>query len=122
MIDNVSVNFGRVGRMVAFVGALAALCASLAAFSPPAAHAEQFCWGAVLSNEKSCEGRLRFGSEVRGKGGEKSVCVAIAPWGPIKCSSGPGVWVSTNYGKNLEGKGWIADNAVGTTTVWGEIF
>lgn len=59
---------------------------------------------------------------MRGMGNEKSVCVAIAPWGPIKCSSGSGVWVINNYGKNLEGKGWIADNAIGATTVWGEIF
>jgi hypothetical protein len=122
MVDGISAHLGRVGRMAAFVGALAGLCASLAVFTAPPAHAEQFCWGAVLSNEKSCEGRLRFGSEVRGMGKEKSVCVAIAPFGPIKCSSGPGVWVSTNYGTNLEGKGWIADNAAGTTTVFGEIF
>jgi hypothetical protein len=119
MVDRVS---GRIGRIAALAGVLASVCASVAMFTAPSASAEQYCWGTVLSNEKSCEGHLRFGSLVTGKGNEKSVCVAIAPWGPIKCSSGPGVWVTTNYGKNLEGKGWIADNAVGKTTVFGEIF
>ncbi len=119
MVDRVS---GRIGRTAALAGILASVCVWIALFTPPSAHAEQYCWGTVLSNEKSCEGHLRFGSEVRGMGKEKSVCIAIAPFGPIKCSSGREVWVTTNYGTNLEGKGWIADNAAGATTVFGEIF
>jgi hypothetical protein len=114
--------FGRIGRFAALAGVIASVCASMAMISAPSASAEQYCWGTVLSNEKSCEGHLRFGSIVKGMGNEKSVCVAIAPWGPIKCSGGPGEWVGTNYGTNLEGKGWIADNAVGKTSVFGEIF
>lgn len=120
MVDHVS---GRIGRIAALVGVLAGVCASVAMFTASSASAEQYCWGKVLTEEKSCySGHTRFASVVQGMGNEKSVCVAIAPWGPIKCSSGPGVWVTNNYGKNLEGQGWIADNAVGKTTVWGEIF
>jgi hypothetical protein len=119
MVDRVS---SRVGRIAALVGVLASVCASVAMFTAPSASAEQFCWGTVLSNEKSCEGHQRFGSEVRGTGNEKSVCIAIAPFGPIKCSGNPNEWVATNYGTNLEGKGWIEDNAAGKTSVFGEIF
>ncbi len=119
MVDRIS---GRIARLAALAGVVASVCAWVAVYTPAPASAEQYCWGTVLSNEKSCEGHLRFGSEVKGMGNEKSVCVAIAPFGPIKCSGGPGAWVSTNYGTNLEGKGWIADNAVGKTSVFGEIF
>jgi hypothetical protein len=120
MVDRVS---GRIGRIAALAGVLASACASIAMFTVPSASAEQYCWGVVLSNGNIClSTHIRFASEVRGMGNEKSVCVALEPWGSIKCSGKPNEWVATNYGTNLEGKGWIEDKAVGTTKVFGEIF
>ncbi len=119
MVDRVS---SRVGRIAALAGVLASVCTSVAIFTASSASAEQYCWGVTLSNGNIClSTHIRFASEVRGMGNEKSVCVALEPWGPIKCG-GAGAWVTTNYGTNLEGKGWIEDNSVGTTKVFGEIF
>lgn len=113
----------RARRVVVLAGVLAGVCALLATFTPPPAHAERYCWGAYLPKlEATCRGRERYGSEVWGMGNEHSVCIAIAPYGPIKCSSGPKVWVSTYYGTNLLGQGWIQDNAPGGTYAYGEIF
>jgi hypothetical protein len=120
MLDQVPVH---IGRLAALVGVLVSLCVVMALSGAASASAEQYCWGANLSNENSCSsGHTRFASEVKGMGSSHSVCVAIQPFGPIRCSSGPGVWVTNNYGTNLEGQGWIADNAKGATTVFGEIF
>jgi hypothetical protein len=113
----------RVGRTTALIGVLASICASLAVVTPAPASAERYCWGAFLPGlEATCSGPERFGTEVKGMGEQHSVCVAIAPFGPIKCSSGPGVWVTNNYGSNKKGAGWIQDNASGGTTAYGEIF
>jgi hypothetical protein len=119
VFDHVS---ARIGRIAVLIGVLASVCASMVIFASPSASAEQYCWGAVLTNEGVCRGHLRFASEVKGMGSEHSVCVAIEPFGPIKCSGNKGEWVTNNYGKVLEGKGWIADNAKGATKVFGEIF
>jgi hypothetical protein len=114
----------RISRAMVLMSVLAGMCALVAMSAPSSAHAERYCWEVFLPKlEAECRaGHFRFASEVRGKGKEHSVCVALEPWGPIKCSSGPGVWVINNYGKNLEGQGWIQDNAPGGTFAFGEIF
>lgn len=114
----------RTGRLAVLWGLLAGVCALMAISAPPSAHAEQYCWGAFLPKEAAtCQhDHIRFASEVRGKGNEHSVCVWLQPFGPIKCSTGAGVWVFNNYGKNLEGLGKIQDNAPGGTFAFGEIF
>jgi hypothetical protein len=113
-----------IGRLTALIAALASICALMAISTPPSAHAEQYCWGVFLPKlEATCShNHVRFASEVRGKGNEHSVCVWLQPFGPIRCSTGPGVWVFNNYGKNLEGLGMIQDNAPGGTVAFGEIF
>lgn len=121
MISNVSV---RTGRIVALAAVLAGLCASMAALNTPSAHAENYCWGYYLPSQgATCHlDHERYASEVRGMGGQRSVCVWQQPYGPIKCSSGPGVWVFNNYGTNYWGTPYIQDNAPGGTYGYGEAF
>jgi hypothetical protein len=121
MIGNMSV---RTGRLIALAAVLAGLCASMFALNTSAAHAEQYCWGYYLPGlEATCHlNHERYASEVRGMGGQHSVCVWQQPIGPMRCSSGPGVWVVNSYGTNYWGVPYIQDNAPGGTYGYGEAF
>ncbi len=114
----------RVGRIVALVGILAGLYASMAVFAASSAHAERFCWEKYLPKEAAtCHlNHERYASEVWGLGKEHSVCVWQQPYGPLRCSSGPGVWVLNSYGTNFWGIPYIQDNAPGGTYVLAEVF
>jgi len=114
----------RSSRLFALAAVLTGLCVSMALASAPSAHAENFCWGAWLPGlESTCHlNHERYASEVRGKGDQHSVCVWQQPIGPLRCSSGPGVWVVNSYGTNYWGVPYIQDNASGGTFAYGEAF
>jgi hypothetical protein len=120
MIRNVSL---RTGRIVALAAVLAGLCATMLAFNTSSANAERYCWGVWLPGKgATCNHHERWASQVSGMGAQHSVCVWHQPFGPIKCSGGPGAWVTNNYGTNYWGIPYIQDNAAGGTTAYGEVF
>jgi hypothetical protein len=114
----------RAGRMVSIAAALAALCALMAIWNTSSAHAEQYCWGVNLPSQgATCHmNHERWASETRGMGAQHSVCVWHQPFGPIRCSSGPGAWVFNGLGGNYWGIPYIQDNAPGATVAYGEAF
>lgn len=111
-------------RVALLIGALA-IAYVLLVFSsaPPAAHANIYCWGKVLTNYQYCYGVARKLKGDRGYGTEKSVCVgADSIFG--KCSAGPNYIAEFVYYENQEiyAEPWIEDNAAGKTTVYAETF
>lgn len=121
MVGNMST---RAGRVVALAALLAGICASMVLLPTTPAHAERYCWGAYLPGEgaKCHLDHERWATEVWGEGAQHSVCVWQQPYGPIKCSSGPEVWVLNYYGSNVYGVPYIEDHAPGATYAYGEVF
>jgi hypothetical protein len=109
--------FKHVRRCVAMVGVAAGLCVPVALVAAPAASATSFCGGYVMSPGGSCSTANATNASVVQGSGDHSVCVALAPYGPIRCSGGPGQLVVNNYGTVLHATPWISNNAPGNTTV-----
>lgn len=106
--------------LIAVLGMVVA--GAFALYSPPAAHAEQFCWGTEISGSasSSCKSGFRWISQGRAKGAQHSVCLVL-PASSLQCTAGPEAWVQINEPNTL-GEAGIWGQNTGPTHVFGEVF
>jgi len=114
-----SMSMRRLTPLAAGVAALAVLL--VLAFSNGQAQASPFCGSQTVSPGSPCYGAARAMNGVNGYGTSHSVCVGAGILaGP--CSSGPGQLATMNIGFTYTAQPWIADNAPGSTVVYGNTF
>lgn len=98
------------------------IAGAVAMYAPPAASAEQFCWGSEISGSagSSCPSGYRWISEASAKGAQHSVCLQV-PGAASQCTSGPEAWVHISEPNTL-GEAHISGRNTGPTHIFGEVF
>lgn len=110
------------GRMKFWLAALVSLVALATAVAVPAAadaSTSTYCAG-WKSPWQECGGARRPMYQAYGWGDQASVCVAVAEWTGLPCSSGAGSGVySAQLGSNVNAIPWIKNNSSGNNYVHG---
>lgn len=94
---------------------------ALAIYTPPAANAEQFCWGSELGGIEGCRSSYRWISTARAKGAQHAVCLSV-PNAAERCTSGAEAWAETSEPNSLGEAIIWHEFGTGNTHVFGEVF
>jgi hypothetical protein len=113
------VALNRMKFWLAAIGAVVALGVAASQPATAAASTSEYC-GGWKSSWQECGGARRPLYQTYGWGDQGSVCVAVAEWTGLPCSSGAGSGVySAKLNSNVNAIPWIKNNSSGNSFVHG---